>query len=56
MTEWKMITIPVETHAKRMILKGILGLKSMSAVIDSLMLSRGYTEEFFERVLEEVIE
>ena len=56
MTEWKMITIPVETHAKLMILKGILGLKSVGAVIDSLMISRGYNEEFFERVREDVVE
>ena len=56
MTDWKMITIPKEVHAKIMILKGILELKSMGAVIKSLMLSRGYTEEFFERIREEVIE
>lgn len=50
MTDWKMITISKEVHTKLVVLKGLLDLKSMGAVIDSLMKSRQYNDEFFEKL------
>jgi len=57
MTEWKMITIPVEVHEKLMLLKEeVLILKSVGAVITALMEARDYDDAFFERIREKVVE
>ena len=51
----KMIQVTDDIHADLMTLKGVLSMPNPSKVIRSLMLSRGYTEEFFERVREDVV-
>ena len=40
------------TRDKLNVLKGVLGMKSVDAVIVSLMVSRKYTDAFFERIEE----
>ena len=55
MTEWKMITIPVEVHEKLMILKKeVLSLKSVGEVIIYLLEARDYDDAFFERIQEKI--
>ena len=54
MTEWKMITIPVEVHEKLMMLKGILGVTNLDKLIGCLMKGRGYDDAFFERIQEKI--
>lgn len=44
------VRITEETRDKLNVLKGVLGLKSIDAVIDSLMESRMYNQAFFDKL------
>ena len=46
------IRVEETTRDKLKVLKGVLGMKSVDAVIVSLMVSRKYTDAFFERIEE----
>ena len=50
------IRIDTDLHADLMTLKGIRGVRNMSALIRELVEARGYSEEFFERIREKVSE
>ena len=52
----KSIQVEDELHADLMTLKGIRGVRNMSALIRELVEARGYSEEFFERIREKVSE
>ena len=44
------VRVDADTRDKLSVLKGMLGMKNVNDVIVSLMKSRGYTAEFFERL------
>lgn len=48
----KSIQVRDEVHERLFVLKGLLGISNISDVIISLMNSRNYTEEFFNRLAE----
>ena len=45
-----MLRVTDATRDKLNVLKGVLGMKSVDAVILSLMNSKGYNDAFFERL------
>ena len=49
----KQLQVTDEAHERIMILKGVLGVKNVSAVIISLMKSRMYDDAFFNSIVEQ---
>ena len=50
----KHIVVDDDVHMNLNTLKGILGFKNLNDVIISLMLSRKYSDAFFERIQEKI--
>ena len=49
----KQLQVTDEAHERIMILKGVLGVKNVSAVIISLMKSRMYDDAFLNSIVEQ---